>query len=124
MPEPAAVQRQNSQALLRSAETTVRWPSDPDAGVTPAGTGIGCPFHFVFPRGAQPGWPTFTDATGSPGCAKKIGLEYRGLSGVPESFIVNRVEPANWLASGLPAAILCGAAGTSRGLCGADARTP
>jgi hypothetical protein len=113
---PAAVQRQNSHAVLRSAETTVRWPSDPDAGVTPDGTGTGWPFHFVLPRGAQLGWPTFTPATGSPGCAKKIGLEYLGLSGVPESFIVKPDERANWLAYGLLEPMLCGAAGTFHGL--------
>src|SRR6185312_8446419 len=44
-PAPADVQRQNSQAVRRSADTTVRWPSEPDAGVTPGGTGIGLPSY-------------------------------------------------------------------------------
>jgi hypothetical protein len=90
--------------------------------VTPGGTGTGCPFHLVFPCGDQPGWPTLTGATGFPGCAKKIGLEYRGLSGVPETFIVKLDDPANWLAYGLLGAMLCGAAGTFQGLDGANAR--
>src|SRR6188472_2088818 len=43
---PAFVHRHMSQAVLRSAETTVRWPSEPGAGATPSGTGIGWPSQW------------------------------------------------------------------------------
>ena len=78
------------------------------------------PSYLVTPLGDQLGCPTLTGAVGLPGAAKKIGLEYVGLSGVPDSFIVKFEEPANCEANGLFGAV--GAAGTFHGLAGEKAR--
>src|SRR5437660_1467229 len=64
----ALVQRHMSQAVRRSADTIVRWPSEPGAGATPAGTGIGLPSQLMSPF-TQVGSATLTSATGSPRCA-------------------------------------------------------
>src|SRR5215210_4950049 len=57
IPAPLAdVQPQNSHAVRRSADTIVRWPSEPAAGAVPGGIGTGRPSHSRSPVGDQSGW--------------------------------------------------------------------
>src|SRR5689334_4004849 len=85
MPEaPTFVQRQNSHAFVRSADTIVMWPSEPGAGYVPLGIGIGWPSHFRSCVGDQSVVRVTFAVDGSPAEAKNTGLAYAPLLGVPE----------------------------------------